>query len=179
MREFLLPPNLLSIIRLGMLFPIVYYMSLDTPRGNIWCLFWIMAGVATDLLDGHLARRYGMITETGKILDPLVDKITTITIVLCLESWRGLPLWLTVMIVGRDVSIILSAIFIINRAQIICQSNWAGKLTVNVLAMLVIAYVLNWDVAKAPLQIASAVSLLLSLVFYGKNFKIEPKSQSA
>ena len=126
MREFLLPPNILTVFRLVLLGPVIYYMSLDTLRGDIWCLFWITAGMASDMMDGHLARKYGMITETGKILDPLIDKVSVATVVLCLEAWRDLPLWLTIMIVGRDIAILLASVFIMNRYQVICQSNWFG-----------------------------------------------------
>ena len=77
-REFLLIPNLLSLLRL-LLIPVVVFL---VARGhNTAALLLILFGMVTDILDGYLARRLNQVTELGKIIDPLGDKLGTAALV--------------------------------------------------------------------------------------------------
>jgi CDP-diacylglycerol--glycerol-3-phosphate 3-phosphatidyltransferase len=59
----------------------------------------------TDTLDGYLARRRGMVTTLGKFLDPLADKLLIVTALIALIQARGIPAWMVIVIVGREISV--------------------------------------------------------------------------
>ena len=177
-REILQPPNLLSMSRILLLAPILYTLSLDTRVGNLWCLAWILVAVATDLLDGRLARRNHQITEWGKILDPLADKICIGVVVMCLYFWQDLPLWLMGVVVGRDLLILLASAILLRRYRFVMPSNFLGKLTAGLLALLIAVYVLDWSAAKAPMNFVAACMVCASSISYVVLMKgaIRPRS---
>lgn len=102
-------PNILSFARL-MAVPLAIWLMLD---GDFAWAFWlfVIAGF-TDALDGFLAKRFGWETELGSYLDPLADKALLVSVYVVL-GWIGhLPLWLTIMVVFRDVLIIGGAVVV-------------------------------------------------------------------
>ncbi|NTV79875.1 MAG: CDP-alcohol phosphatidyltransferase family protein [Candidatus Aminicenantes bacterium] len=110
------PPNLLSISRV-LLTPVFVIL---TVQGKTWPAFWVfVAAGATDALDGFAARTLRMKSNLGLWLDPLGDKVllTAAFVVLTIPALaqpNTLPLWLTVLCIGRDVAIALSALIIIS-----------------------------------------------------------------
>jgi cardiolipin synthase (CMP-forming) len=102
-------PNILSFIRL-MAVPLAIWLML---AGDFTVAFWLfVAAGLTDALDGFLAKRFGWETELGSYLDPLADKALLVSVFVVL-GWLGhLPLWLTIMVVFRDVFIIGGAVVV-------------------------------------------------------------------
>jgi cardiolipin synthase len=96
-------PNLISLLRILLVVPIVLLM-LRQEYGAALLLFFL-AGMS-DGLDGFLAKRYGWKTRLGAILDPIADKLLLVSSYLAL-TWLGLiPVWLTAMIIARDLTIV-------------------------------------------------------------------------
>jgi cardiolipin synthase (CMP-forming) len=102
-------PNILSFARL-MAVPLAIFLMLD---GDYTLAFWLfVAAGLTDALDGFLAKRYGWETELGSYLDPLADKALLVSVFVVL-GWIGhIPLWLTIMVVFRDVFIVGGAVVV-------------------------------------------------------------------
>lgn len=102
------------------------------------CLF---AGV-TDVMDGYLARKLNQITELGKILDPLADKICVATIFLKLYLLGEIPLALAAVVIGRDLLILIAALAVSKRIKKVLPSNMLGKITVLVICfhILIVLY---------------------------------------
>lgn len=101
-------PNFLTFTRLLAAPAVGYYILHSQPVAAILLFFY--AGV-TDAVDGYLARRYNSQTVVGTVIDPMADKaLMTITVV-CLTIQSILPLWLSVIILGRDVALAISAIY--------------------------------------------------------------------
>jgi CDP-diacylglycerol--glycerol-3-phosphate 3-phosphatidyltransferase len=107
----------------------------------------IISGLAfaSDYLDGYFARKRGEITDFGKILDPLADKIFFGTAAIIMIVQGLIPLYLAVIIVGRDILIFLGGIYIKQKTGIVVSSNKAGKLAVNVAAIALIGIFLGWE----------------------------------
>ncbi len=84
----------------------------------------------SDLLDGYFARSRNEISELGKIIDPLADKVTVITLVIILLFQEIIPLWFVIITVLRDAVILVGGLYLSSKKNIVLQSNWTGKLTV-------------------------------------------------
>ncbi len=100
-------PNALCILRMLLVVPVAWLLLRQDFLGTLW-LFAFAA--ATDGLDGFLAKRCGWMSELGKILDPLADKILLVGTYITLATMGLVPLWLAATVVGRDVVITVGAI---------------------------------------------------------------------
>jgi len=98
-------PNEVTIIRIAAIPIILLLLYTPGPTYSIITaiLFLLVAG--TDTLDGYLARRRGMVTTLGKFLDPLADKLLIVTSLIALITARGIPTWMVIVIVGREIAV--------------------------------------------------------------------------
>jgi CDP-diacylglycerol--glycerol-3-phosphate 3-phosphatidyltransferase len=104
-------PNRLSILRLVLSFVFVCVLSFKAScwSGALAFFIFVMAGI-TDFLDGHIARKYNLITDLGKLLDPIADKILVSAAFIELVSYNGLmpvdtPAWIVISVLAREFSI--------------------------------------------------------------------------
>ena len=99
-------PNLLSLLRL----PLAAWVAVSIlHQGYRQALVWLMVAGITDGLDGTLARRQGSVSRLGAYLDPVADKVLLVTVYLALGGAALIPLWLVMIVVGRDLLILVSA----------------------------------------------------------------------
>ncbi len=161
--------NCFSLLRVVLTFPVLW-MIWKGPEYR-WILFAVvLVMIATDVLDGYLARRWGEITRWGKILDPVADKLAIDAIAVALVLFKGLPLWVAVVVVGRDVLIVLAGVLLMAREKVVVVSNIWGKLTTLVMSVLLLAYAMDAEPVKGPLLALAALLLLASSVSYGVYF---------
>ena len=174
-KEIVTLPNLFSFIRIFLVIPIFYYISLNE---NITALIYVAIAFITDGLDGFLARRLNQISEVGKVLDPLADKICITGGFVALSVFQGFPVWVTIIIISRDLIIAFGSILLIGRNKVVFPSNHIGKVTVFLITVYAIIFLLGLDVLYTPLLIAVIIMLIISLFYYVKiflnNFKNEP-----
>lgn len=164
--------NSLSLIRAVLTGPVLWLIWMG-PAVK-WILFTVvMLMIITDILDGYLARRLRTVTRWGTILDPLADKVAIDAIAIMLALFKGLPLWVVLVVVGRDVSIVLAGAFLITRDRIVLSSNIWGKLTTCAMSALLIAYAMDSQPLKVPFLYLSAVLLLVSTVSYARRFLMQ------
>ena len=95
-------PNRLTILRLVLTLPFVAALSLQFPRAKLLALILFITSSGTDYADGYIARKYHLITDFGKLMDPLVDKIMTMSAFICLVSLGSVPAWAVIVIVSRE-----------------------------------------------------------------------------
>ncbi|MGM0595896.1 MAG: CDP-diacylglycerol--glycerol-3-phosphate 3-phosphatidyltransferase [Myxococcota bacterium] len=98
-------PNLITVSRLVLIPLILYFLQTGTVRGHYFAaLFFLLAGIS-DGVDGYLARKFNKITLLGKFLDPLADKMTTLSIMVYLVLGQLIPPWLLVLVLFRELAI--------------------------------------------------------------------------
>jgi CDP-diacylglycerol--glycerol-3-phosphate 3-phosphatidyltransferase len=101
-------PNLLTFLRI-LAIPLVGWLLTSPGSREAWtAMFVYLAASLTDILDGWIARRYGLVTALGKLLDPLADKLLVISTLLMLavmDREPGIPGWILVVIVGREFAV--------------------------------------------------------------------------
>ena len=158
-------PNLLSLLRIGLLPFVVLCLKAGQNR---WALGLMLLAAATDYFDGLLARRLNQVTESGKMIDPLADKVCVTTMVIALWLWRGFPLWAVVLIVGRDLMIVVGGLLIMKKRKMVPVSNRAGKWAVTVMAATIICYTMDWQPWGLYLLYGSVVMTVVSGILYLK-----------
>ena len=147
-------PNILSAIRLLAVPVFVVVFFSDLPHANLWALAIFVAAELTDILDGYLARRNGWITDVGKILDPLADKLMQAAAIISLAVKQPVLIWLTVLFVLKGAYVILK------KRKDIVVSSWYGKAASAIFACTVTALLLLWENYAVTL----ALSILLGIV---------------
>ena len=116
-------PNALTILRLFIIPFIIYYLVKDE---YIFAFIMLALSGLTDVLDGAIARKFNLITNFGKLVDPLADKLTQIS-VLCTLLFKGIiPLWIVVIVLLKEASMVCGASFLYGR-DLVVSSRWYGK----------------------------------------------------
>jgi CDP-diacylglycerol---glycerol-3-phosphate 3-phosphatidyltransferase len=108
-------PNILTLLRLGLTVFLVASLSVEYPfHFSIALLVFLLASL-TDYLDGVIARKWDLITDFGKLMDPLADKILTASAFICLIPFGALPAWAVIIIISRE--------FLITGLRLLASSN--------------------------------------------------------
>lgn len=181
-KEILTVPNLLSLFRL-MLIPVyvhLYRNAVTQPQ------YAAAAGVMalsclTDLADGKIARQFHMVTRLGTVLDPLADKLTQLTLFLCLSVRYPLLYPILILFFVKELFQILAGIGNLRRGKVLPGALMAGKICTTVLFVSFIALVLFPEmepVAVTAMVTLDGVFLLISFLsyigaYYGKNAKVQ------
>lgn len=136
----------------------------------MWLFVLGVLAILSDILDGYFARRWDQVTELGKILDPLSDKIITAALTVFALFEKGFPVWLGGMILGRDLLIAVLALFWRRKLSFVPVSNFTGKLTAFSIGLVLMAYILDWRAAGDFLVPLVFGLVLFSSASYGWRF---------
>ena len=143
-QEFFYIANLLSISRVILVLPVGYFIKINTPSGNIWLIGLTLVAIATDFLDGYLSRRLNQVTDLGKILDPIADKIAMAAVMILLIYYRGFPYQVVLLLLYRDVMILLVGAFTLSKTESPVMANFLGKLNTTLVSFAIVLYMLNF-----------------------------------
>ncbi|MFC1563122.1 CDP-alcohol phosphatidyltransferase family protein [candidate division KSB1 bacterium] len=157
-------PNSLSIIRIFLIIPVIFFLNRED---YLVVFFLIVAAGLSDFFDGYFARKLKKNSNTGKILDPLADKLFIGVIVIFLVIKLNFPVWFTALIIGRDLIIGIFGIFIIREKKMVMQSNIIGKVTFGILITTVAVYIIDLAFLKVPLIYLGVFFIIFSLISYG------------
>lgn len=98
-------PNAVTFLRILCIPLVLIFLNLETPKGNILAGLIFCFAFVTDALDGFLARRYDWVTNLGKFLDPLADKILVSVTMIMLVHLNRIPVWMVILIIGREIAV--------------------------------------------------------------------------
>lgn len=181
-KEILTIPNLLSLFRLTLI-PVYVYLYLNAKEARDYALAGGVLAVSclTDAVDGKIARKFNMISNVGKLLDPLADKVTQLALTICLaEKYPILNPVLALFLVKEGFQLI-AVIVNLRRGKALPGALMAGKICTTVLFVSFIALVMFPDM---PELLVDGIALLNAgmlgfsfvsyiLAYYGKNKKVE------
>jgi CDP-diacylglycerol---glycerol-3-phosphate 3-phosphatidyltransferase len=167
-REFFYPANLLTLARLLLLPAAIHYMRREDGR---WRALGIFGGaMATDMLDGPVARMRREVSPLGQVLDPIADKLMIDTAAITLSQTRAFPWWATSLLLARDFAILLGSLFVYRRRAQISVADPAGKATTVALAGAMILYLADGPRSGKPALYVALLPFAASLVVYARKF---------
>lgn len=171
-------PNKLTIIRVCLIPFFVAALLFD--HGNNYTMrivanvLFIIASL-TDLFDGKIARKYNMVTNFGKFMDPLADKLLVCSALICLIELGQLPAWVVIVIISREFIISGFRLVAADNGVVIAASYWGKfKTTFQMIAVILLIFDIPALRMVANITVVIAVALtIISLVDYvAKNYKI-------
>ncbi len=120
-------PNILTIIRLCLMPIFVSVYLSPIPNGKYIAMGILCFSFITDVLDGFIARRFDMVSNLGKILDPLADKVMQVAVLVCMAFGHKSLIWLVLTLVIKDILIGIGALMMFRKKKKVAQANWFGK----------------------------------------------------
>ena len=169
-KDFLLIPNLLGILRILLLPFIFYFLAQGSTSGLCIAVFLIALAVFSDVLDGHLARKLNQITDLGKLLDPLADKLGLGVFVIFIIFHRGFPIWAACLLFFKDFLTLVGAILLVKKKNLFPMSNNWGKLNSWVWAFTVVLYIVGFNYVKEFFLVLATLTVLNCTVQYLRMF---------
>ena len=163
-------PNVLSLLRIALLpvFAVLYLNSAATPALLLWAGVVVVFSGITDLLDGWIARRFHQISDAGKLLDPLADKLTQMTVLICLATRYHELVWLASVCLLKEAAQVIGGVLLLRRGDEVRGSQWFGKVCTFVFYAAMAAIVL-FDNMHSYIRIGLVVlvSVLMLITFCG------------
>ena len=174
-------PNRLSLMRIGSVPVITLLLVMD---GLGWtryaALFLFILSAITDFVDGHLARKYNLVTNFGKFIDPVADKMLVLSTLIML-SWHGLlPAWIVVAILFRELAVDGLRMVAVEQGKVIAAGK-LGKIKTTVQITLIIVHLVYF--AHFPLlhylaywlMIPTQIAMLVMTVWSGVDYFLNNK----
>lgn len=165
--QILTIPNLLSLIRL-MMIPVIVWLYCKKEDYVAAAAMIVLSGL-TDIADSIIARKFHLVSDLGKILDPVADKLTQAALIFCLIAKFDWMLWLFILFAAKEITMGISGLVVIKKKDVVNSAQWFGKLSTVVLYTVMILLFLfpNTPETTANVMIViCAAVLLLSLVKY-------------
>ena len=181
-KELLTIPNLLSFVRI-LLIPVYIriYLTASTPGDYLLAGSILTVSCLTDAVDGKIARKYHMVSQFGKLLDPIADKLTQFSLILCLTSRHAVLKPVLALFVVKEAFQLLVLILNLYQGRALPGALMAGKVCTTVLFISLILLVLFPEADNRIVDAAALVNIgFLSfsfasyiLAYYGKNRVVE------
>lgn len=167
-------PNILSLFRI-FLIPVFVYFYLHKQDYILAGLIIILSGI-TDLVDGFIARRFNMITKVGKVLDPIADKLTQVTVLFCLANRYPLMMIPFILLFIKEIATGVLGLMVIRKTGRVYGANWHGKLSTVLLYMMMILHLFWYNISSEVSNIfifLCMVMMVISFILYGiQNIKL-------
>lgn len=160
-KEIRLVPNLISLFRLLLFIPFIFLFNLMRwdPDYRYYILLLIFIAFLSDILDGFVARKTNQISELGKIIDPLADKILVGIIVINLFLMKMIPPFYFWVVLLRDILIFSGGLYVNKKVGKVLPSNRLGKITVFSIGIFIIITLLQVNQLSALYQGIMLISL--------------------
>lgn len=173
-------PNFLSLLRLALI-PVYVHIYHGAVTGSQYALSGGILAIScqTDMMDGKIARKIGQITTLGKILDPLADKATQLTLTLCLSLRYPVLRWVLGLLVAKELFQLIAALSLLRRGKMLDGAIFAGKLSTAVLFISLILLVVFPNIPGSIVNALAATDclfLLIAFAGYICAFRADPGS---
>ena len=173
-------PNILTIIRF-ILIPFIF-ISVITNHYLIGLIIFTISAI-TDILDGYIARKFNYITDIGKLIDPLADKLTQISLLTALTILKLLPWWILAVVFIKECVMVISASVLYSKKDVVVYSKWYGKLATVLFYLAIVSSLLinqfNLNISfriDLYLYYLAILATIFSLIMYSIKFKFKKQN---
>ena len=157
-------PNKLTIFRVILIPFFVLFMLVDiTPYDKWIALAIFIIASLTDLLDGKIARKYNLVTNFGKFMDPLADKLLVCSALICLVSLNRIPAWIVIVIIAREFIISGFRLIASDNGVVIAASYW-GKFKTTFQMVMICLMIADIAAIRLFTTVVMWVALVLTVV---------------
>ena len=162
-------PNILSFFRICLI-PVIIWLYCKKQDNVMTTLVLVLSGL-TDVVDGIIARHFGMISDLGKVLDPVADKLTQLATLICLLTRFPFMLLPIIVLVVKEISAAIMGGMAIKKTRVVNGAVWHGKVTTVLLYLMMFLHLI-WigipAVVSNTLIIICTAMMFISAFFYGK-----------
>ncbi len=163
--KILTPSNALSLLRIVLFLPFVYFYERDE---KVIAFAMVLLAISTDWFDGRVARWTNTVSELGKILDPLADKLSAALMGIYLLYRGELPLWFVALVIARDAVVFLGGMYAKHKKHVITTALPVGKWAVGFLAGAIGGTVYPYQ--SEGLKLAVEISIYIASVLFVVSF---------
>jgi len=169
-------PNKLTILRVLMVPVFVLFMLTDLggQYSNVISLVIFVIASLTDSLDGYLARKNNLVTNFGKFMDPLADKLLVCSALICLAELDRIPTWMVLIIIAREF-IISGFRLVASDAGVVIAASYWGKVKTVVQVIMIIALLIEFPFAMIIAWVAVILTVVSLVDYIAKNIDIIKK----
>lgn len=170
-KDILTIPNLLSFVRI-LLIPVIVVLYTHYERYVLAVAVIIVSGL-TDIADGIIARKCNMMSDFGKFLDPLADKLTQASLIVCLTSLYPVMLYLILFMLFKETFLFILSYIAFKKTSVVKSAKWFGKVTTVLLYVVMVVLFLFPEIPLTIAQILIGLCFFvvaLSLVLYTQTF---------
>ena len=159
-------PNKLTVIRMISILPFVITMLLtDTWVNGKWiALIIFVVASMTDWLDGYIARKHNLVTNFGKFMDPLADKLLVSAAMICLVEMGRIPSWIVIVIISREFIISGFRLVAADNGIVIAASYWGKFKTVFQMVMIILMIAQPGGIFTLITQAVMWIALALTII---------------
>ncbi len=162
-------PNKITMVRIILIPFFIIALLVDFPQHEIIAVILFVVASASDAVDGHLARSRNLITDFGKFMDPLADKLLTASAFICLVEMQMIPSWVVIVIIAREFAITGLRTLAAADGIVIAASKWGKAKTISQMIAIIALLLVNWPVLAFPAlrifgDIMVYVALALTLI---------------
>lgn len=162
-------PNKLTMLRVILIPVYLVLWHLDFPGNNYAALAVFAAASLTDLLDGHIARSRNLVTDFGKFMDPLADKVLVVTAMLWFVECGRMPAWAVAIVIFREFAVSGMRLIAVEGGRVIA-AGWSGKVkTASTMVCLILMFlpIPNW------MNTACVWVIVLTTVYSGVEYFVK------
>ena len=170
-------PNLLSLLRLCMI-PLIIWLYCTQKNYALTAVVLVLSGL-TDMVDGYIARRFNMVTDLGKALDPVADKLTQASVMFCLLSRFRMMLVPLLLLIFKEVCNGVISLVVIKKTGKVCGADWHGKVCTWLLYALMFVHIVWFDISRewstALISICVIMMTFSFALYMVRNYKMLTK----
>ncbi len=166
----------ITLIRVAFIPLFMVFMYLSGGQSNLW--MWISLAVfiiasLTDYVDGHIARKYNQVSDFGKFLDPLADKLLTIAAMVMFCEWGSFPAWALMIVLTREFAVTGLRLVAVGKGVVIA-AGWSGKVkTASTMIGLCVlmGFPTSWLIAGIVVGVIVVTTVYSGVEYFIQNWK--------
>lgn len=172
--KFLTVPNVLSLFRIALILAFVWLYAISD--NILWAGIVLIVSGLTDIADGWIARHYNMVSEVGKALDPIADKLTQGAVLLCMIFRFPLLVFPFILLLVKEAFVGFTGLLLIQKSGAVYGAEWHGKAATCLIYAMLLLHLFWTEIPPAATLVSVILAsgmMLISLFLYGmRNLKL-------